>query len=107
MILIANTDSFGHPEQLTSRELRHILDLIDGYVQSDYRIISIERDDVRNPLGRIDIQIERRDGEGILFWQKLLILKDELIDGKTFHARFEEFYPRDKEKSNGNKNTDK
>lgn len=49
MILSANTDSFGCPERFASRELRHILDLIDG----------------------------------------------------------EEFYPRYKEKSNGNKNTDK
>lgn len=53
MILSANADSFGHPEQFTSREFRHILDLVDGYVQ------------------------------------------------------FEEFYPRDKEKNNGNKSTDK
>ena len=41
---------------------------------------------------RIDVVIRYVNKDNILMEQKLLILKDEVIDGKTFHRRSREFY---------------
>ncbi len=42
---------------------------------------------------RYDIEI-RYNSRGHLIQQKLLMLKGEILDGKSFHERFEEFYPK-------------
>lgn len=44
--------------------------------------------------GRFDIEIIYENENGKLFEQKLLYLQGEIIDGKEFHERIEEFYPR-------------
>ncbi len=43
---------------------------------------------------RIDIEIRYTNKDGILMQQKLLMLKGEIIDGKEFHKRYNEFYPK-------------
>lgn len=94
MHLSAYTDSYGHPDRLTSSQLRRIIDLIDEYMGDNlYCILSITRDDVNDPNGRVDIEIQYHEGSRVM-WQKLLILKDEIIDGETFHERINEWYPR-------------
>lgn len=91
MMLTATQDIFGHRVELTSDKLRHILDLIDGYVKVPYTIQEIRQDDVNDKNGRIDIEvIYEKDKQLVL--QKLLILKDEVIDGITFHKRQKEWY---------------
>jgi len=87
MQLIAEYDLHGNREHLTSSDLRRILDLIDGYMSIPYQIKEIWRDDVNDKNGRIDIEVEYIDNKKHLIRQKLLILNDELIDGKTFHKR--------------------
>lgn len=42
---------------------------------------------------RFDIVIRYPDKNGTLIEQKLLMLKDEVIDGEEFHKRYSEFYP--------------
>lgn len=94
MHLSAYTDSYGHSDRLTSSQLRRILDLIDGYMGDNlYYILSITRDDVSDPNGRVDIEIQYYENSRVM-WQKLLILKDEIIDGETFHKRIDEWYPK-------------
>lgn len=44
---------------------------------------------------RYDIEIRYRIN-GHLIEQKLLMLKGEILDGKEFHARHDEFYPSTK-----------
>ena len=93
MIIKANQDIFGNLEQFTSNDFRHIFDLIDGYMKDKpYTIHEIWQDDIKDPHGRIDIEIRFVDEKGHLIQQKLLILNDELIDGKTFHERHDEWY---------------
>lgn len=93
MILKASQDIFGNIEHFTADKLRHILDLIDGYMKDKpYTIHEIWQDDVNDPHGRIDIEIRYNDEKDFLIQQKLLILNDELIDGKTFHTRRKEWY---------------
>ena len=41
---------------------------------------------------RIDVLIRYKKKDGFLYEQKLLILKGEVIDAKTLHKRFTEFY---------------
>lgn len=48
--------------------------------------------DTRNK--RMDIEIRYPGKTGWPIRQKLLILNGEVIDGKTFHERFDEFYPK-------------
>ena len=43
---------------------------------------------------RFDVEIRYTDENDVLWQQKLLILKGEVIDGKTFHERSREFYQR-------------
>lgn len=93
MILKAGYDEFGNIEHFTSDKLRHILDLIDGYMnKTPYTIHEIRQDDVKETHGRIDIEVRYVDKKNQLIQQKLLILNDELIDGDTFHKRFKEWY---------------
>ena len=93
MILKAGQDIYGNVEQFTARQFRHILDLIDGYMGDvPYTIREIRQDDINDTHGRIDVEIRFRDENGSLIQQKLLILDDELIDGKTFHERYKEWY---------------
>lgn len=93
MILKASQDIFGNVEFFTADKFRHILDLIDGYMNGkEYTIHEIRQDDVNDRLGRIDIEIRFNNEKGDLIQQKLLILNDELIDGKTFHKRHREWY---------------
>lgn len=93
MILKANIDEYGNIEQFTSEKLRHILDLIDGYMDgTPYTIHEIRQDNVKDAHRRIDIEIRFTDEKNYLIQQKLLILNDELIDGKTFHKRCKEWY---------------
>ena len=96
MYLNADYDSYGHAVRLTSADFRRILDLIDGYIEIPYRIVRMWRDDVKDKNGRVDIEIEYANDEGHLVCQKLLILNDELIDGKSFHERYDEWYPTEK-----------
>ena len=92
MILRADTDNFGRIENFTADQLRHILNLIDGYMTVPYTIHEIRQDDIKDPHGRIDIEVRFMNEKNHLIQQKLLILDDELIDGKTFHKRFKEWY---------------
>ena len=91
MMLTATQDIFGNRVELTSDKLRHILDLIDGYVKVPYTIQEIRQDDINEKNGRIDVEVlYEKDNKMIL--QKLLILKDEVIDGIAFHKRYKEWY---------------
>lgn len=93
MKLEASRDDYGRPMQFTAAMFRHILELIDGYMKGEeYYIQTISQADVNDPNGRIDIEIARLNGQGMLVTQKLLILKDELVDGTEFHKRFSEWY---------------
>ena len=89
MFLEAGRDIYGNTEQFTSDKMRHILDLIDGYMNGkEYTIAEIRQDDIYDKHGRIDIEIRYTDERNFLIQQKLLILDDELIDGNTFHKRY-------------------
>ena len=94
----ADRDAFGNVEFMTADKIREILDLIDGYMKgTPYTIKEMWRDNVTDPNGRIDIEIRYENSERQLIQQKLLILKGELIDGETFHKRFNEWYGEKKE----------
>lgn len=94
MFLQAKRDIFNNPTFLTSQKLRNILDLLDEYMgDTPYYILEIREDDVKEKNGRIDIEI-LYEKEKALVTQKLLLLNGEIIDGITFHKRFEEWYPR-------------
>lgn len=92
MQLIAGHDSFGNRENFTSDQMRHILDLIDGYMKVPYTIHDIYIDNVFDKHGRVDITVEFYDQNSMLVQQKLLILDDELIDGPEFHRRYKTWY---------------
>ena len=93
MFIKASSDLYGKTEYFTASDFRHMLYLIDGYVKTGYRICEIRRADIDDKNGRIDIEVEYLDSKGHLIHQKLLILNDELIDGKMFHERHDEWYP--------------
>jgi len=91
MMLTATQDILGNRVELPPGKLRHILDLVDGYVKVPYTIREIRQDDVNDKNGRIDVEIMyEKDNAPII--QKLLILKDEVMDGITFHKRRKEWY---------------
>lgn len=92
MFLEARQDYFGHIEDVTSDKLRKILDLVDGYMKVPYKILEIWQDDINEPNGRIDVVVGFNNEKNFPVQQKLLILKDELIDGVTFHKRYHEWY---------------
>lgn len=86
-------DSYGNLEQITSKSIRHILDLLDDYMEGKpYFIHEVRREDVNDKNNRIDIEISYQGENGLPVRQKLLILKDEVIDGATFHKRYSEWY---------------
>ena len=93
MIFKADKDECGNVEQFTADKLRRILDLIDEYMKNvPYIIHEIRQDNVADKHGRIDIEIRYVNKANCVIQQKLLILDDELIDGKEFHRRFKEWY---------------
>ncbi len=93
MFLNAQSDAYGNVEEFSACDFRHILDLIDKYMNGKpYHICEIRQENIKDPVGRIDIIIKYIALNGLSVQQKLLILKDELIDGKTFHARYNEWY---------------
>lgn len=93
MILTARQDIYGIPEFFTAKRLRQILDLLDSYMnEKPYHICEIRQDDVNDKHGRVDIEIRYTDENHRLYEQKLLILNDEVIDGRTFHKRYSEWY---------------
>ncbi len=52
---------------------------------------------------RFDVEIRYFNEKNILIQQKLLILNGEVVDGKEFHKRFNEFYPTSERKNIRNK----
>ncbi len=77
--------------------VKRIVDKVEQYVfkkaLKEVKLIRVEDNtwaDTKNR--RYDIEISYVDDKGKLVWQKLLILKDEILDGEQFHKRFEEFY---------------
>lgn len=88
MILVNVSNSFIG-ETLTSTELKKILEDVEAFLGEPFSLVELkkEKDD---PHGRIDLFVSY---EGIAL-QKLWIMNGEVIDGETFHERFEEWYPR-------------
>lgn len=77
--------------------VKRIVDKVEQYVfkkaLKEVKLLRVEDNtwaDAKNR--RYDIEISYVDDKGKLVWQKLLILKDEILDGEQFHKRFEEFY---------------
>lgn len=77
--------------------VKRIVDKVEQYVfkkaLKEVKLLRVEDNtwaDTKNR--RYDIEISYVDDKGKLVWQKLLILKDEILDGEQFHKRFEEFY---------------
>lgn len=96
MDLQAKTDVYGNPVNLTSKKLRDILDALDNYYREEpYTIWEIRQDSVKDKNDRYDIEIGLPN-RGLVHGQKLLFLNGELIDGKAFHKRYNEWY-KDKE----------
>lgn len=89
-MLLKTTDDYGNAILLTSDKVRHIMDLLDNYIKGPYFIRSAWISNKLDPNGRIDIEVVIQGEE--LISQKLLILKDEVIDGNAFHKRYSEFY---------------
>ena len=88
-----NKDDFGKVVEITSNDIRHLMDLLDGYMgDKPYHICEFWRSDINEKNGRIDVEIGYIGDKGIPIRQKLLILNDEVIDGKTFHERHDEWY---------------
>ena len=87
MFLEANTDLYGRNEHFTSSDFRAILDALDAYFKVPYVIREIRRDDLQDPTGRVDIEVEYINSGNLPIRQKLLIMDGELLDGKAFHAR--------------------
>ncbi len=88
-----NKDDFGKVVEITSNDIRHLMDLLDGYMgDKPYHICEFWRSDVNEKNGRIDVEIGYIGDKGIPIRQKLLILNDEVIDGKAFHERHDEWY---------------
>lgn len=88
MYLLKETRSFIG-ETLTSKELRKILEDVEAFLGKPFSLVELEmeKDD---PNGRIDLWVSY---EGMML-QKLLVMNGEVIDGKAFHERIEEWYPR-------------
>lgn len=91
---IKSGDIFNNYEALTSNKIRHILDLLDNYIKIPYTICEIRQENFNDKNNRIDVEIEYEDylNHNCRIRQKLLIFKDEVIDGLTFHKRFHEWY---------------
>lgn len=99
MFLTATQDIYGAVERFSANDFRHILDLIDGYMKKrPYYVCEIHRDDIRDPRGRVDIEIEYVDDHGYPIRQKLLILDDEIVDGTMFHKKYSKLYKSEVQK---------
>lgn len=93
--------NFNDPRNSWSlRKVVEITNLIKAYVDeknlTDVELLLVEDNtwsDEDNQ--RYDIEIQYTEN-GRLIWQKLLIMKGEVIDGATFHERHEEYYPANK-----------
>ena len=86
-------DAYGKSEIITGKYIRHIIDLLDGYMgETEYSIYRAWKDDISDEHGRIDIEIRYLNKDETLIQQKLLILNDEVIDGEMFHKRYREWY---------------
>ena len=80
-------------------EVVRITSLIKEYADKhnlkDVELLEVEDNRWEDEVNqRIDVEIVYPDTKGIMIQQKLLILKGEILDGKEFHKRAEEFYPR-------------
>ena len=78
--------------------VQRIINEVEKYCHSheiaQYNIMSIEDSTWSDPVNqRHDVSL-RYHKDGHFLEQKLLFLKGELLDGKEFHKRVEEFYPR-------------
>lgn len=86
-------DAYGRESFLTSAKLKEILGKIDDFLfGKKYFIREIRQDDTNSALQRYDIEVIIEEQDGKLWWQKLLLLNGEVVDGKTFHRRYKEWY---------------
>lgn len=80
-------------------ELKKVLDAIENYrlkKLSDcesLRVCSLEKNlKSKDKNDRVDIEVNYIHN-GQFIYQKLLMMKGEVVDGSEFHKRFQEFYP--------------
>lgn len=79
-------------------ELLKVLNAVNIYTKKlsdckEVHIVSVEKFlSEHDNNDRVDIEIIYLQ-ENQLIHQKLLMMKGEIIDGMTFHERFNEFYP--------------
>ena len=85
------------------KELSMVTDLVKKYVSThnegacikNVEVLEVENKTWSDPENmRYDVTITFTDENNHLWWQKLLILKGEILDGNEFHQRIREFYPR-------------
>lgn len=70
-----------------------IKEYADKHDYHDVRLLSVEDNTWSDEANqRYDIEIDYVS-DGGRCWQKLLIMKGEVIDGLQFHKRYVEFYP--------------
>ncbi len=94
--IFVNMESEAHTWALD--KIKSIVDLLSDYAEShglkDVVLVSVEDSTWSDSANqRYDIYVEYPSESGQPVQQKLLILKGEVIDGRTLHERFEEFYP--------------
>lgn len=94
-MIIKAGDDYNNFEYLSPQKILKIIFLLDDYMSkqnvSDYYIKEIAESNIQDKNNRVDIQVVYSKNKDFIS-QKLLILKDEVIDGKTFHQRFSEWY---------------
>ena len=96
--MIFACDSLKFINSIGSVLLSEVADKVKTYGKekgySSVTLLEIEDNRKQDTANRrLDIEVGVIDGIGRQFWQKLLMLKDEIIDGEEFHRRFKEFYP--------------
>ena len=96
-MIIPKFESFGANE-LYLKEITDILVKVQKYTEDkklkDATLVYFEDSRWEDPINqRFDIDIQYVDETtNHYIRQKLLILKGEVIDGETFHKRYNEFY---------------
>ena len=79
------------------QELEVILDALKKYGEEHcwegVLIRSISHDAADDGNNRIDIEVSYTDANRKSIYQKLWMMRGEIIDGVEFHKRFEKFYP--------------
>ena len=71
--------------------IKHSIDAV--YMNGiPYVLCEIRRGNINDLHGRIDVAVRYINEKNHIVEQKLLILDDVIIDGKTFHKRFSEWY---------------